>query len=221
MAQDLVNKLPLSLLTCLWNSSYWLPSSLLFTVNTVIGCQLFQRHDAGTPYTEWIGKDHTGVGLRKILSSWSLQNINALTFTFRTRGFPKISLTWKVSKMMHLPRCILILLAGKKYVLLFVDFPALFSSLGYTSTYTRRRFSAECCVQLVEFLNFCPILIVISANFIFNKALTTAINVSFFNPSLQIVRVDTSFLAYILIDFVMNIFFSFSGENLVFQGSSS
>ena len=123
--------------------------------------------------------------------------------------------------MMHLPRCILILLAGKKYVLLFVDFPALFSSLGYTSTYTRRRFSAECCVQLVEFLNFCPILIVISANFIFNKALTTAINVSFFNPSLQIVRVDTSFLAYILIDFVMNIFFSFSGENLVFQGSSS
>ena len=140
---------------------HWLPSSLLFPTNTVIGCQLLQRHDAGTPYTEWIGKDHTGVGLRKILTSWSLQNINALTFTFRTRGFPKISLTWKVSKMMHLLRCILILLAGKKYVLLFVDFPALFSSLGYTSFYTRRRFSAECCVQLVEFLNFCPILIVI------------------------------------------------------------
>ena len=57
-------------------------------INTVLDCQLFQRHDAGTHYTEWIEKDHAGACLRKILTTWRRQNIDALSFTLRMSGFP-------------------------------------------------------------------------------------------------------------------------------------
>ena len=88
--------------------------SLTVTVLVYCRCaQLYRGYGSGKG-CEWVlCKDDVSATLRRNLEAWSLQNINAMSFTFPTTYLPKMTMLWKVSKMTFFFRCILILLAVK------------------------------------------------------------------------------------------------------------